>query len=182
MWRLRSRGDVTLDPDLLVARAPGVFVQVSNSSWLDGAGLLVQWLLARPGFTEGWYGWWPIALRDGAVHERGDNLRGWVPGADRAVCAWEVQRHLCNEVGSGFEPPRADASAVVAPDALEREQLSVVRYEYLAPQSGWFIGGDRGERRPLVEIVDERPDLLELLALEPGWRAALDRTGAHVRR
>jgi hypothetical protein len=182
MWRLRSRGDVTLDSDLLMARARGVAVQVSDSSWLEGAGLLVQWLLARPGFTEGWYGWWPVALRDGQVFERGDALRGWVPGADRAVCAWEVQRYLCSEVGSGFEPPRADATAIVAPGALERADLTVVRYEYLAPQSGWYIGGDRGEREPLFDVIEEQPDLLELLALEPGWRATLDPSGTRVRR
>ena len=182
MWRLRSRGDVTLDSDLLVARAPGVSVRVSDSSWLEGAGVLVQWLLARPGFTEGWYGWWPVALRDGHVYERGDGLCGWVERADHAVSAWELQRMLCSEVGSGFEPPRADTSAVVAPGALERADLTVVRYEYLAPQSGWFIGGDRGERMPLHEVVEEQPDLLELLALEPGWRATLDRSGARVRR
>lgn len=182
MWRLRSRGDVTLDRDLLAARAPGILVKVSDASWLDGARVLAQWLLARPGFTEGWYGWWPIALRDGVVNERGEGLRGWERCADRAVCAFELQRHLCSEVGSGFEPPRADAGAVVAPGALEREQVTAVRYEYLAPQSGWFVGGDRGERLPLHEVVAERPDLLELLALEPGWRATLDRSGAHVRR
>src|SRR3712207_9360405 len=87
MWRLRSRGDVTLDEADLVARAPGVSVSVSEVDLLEGAGVLAQWLLARPRFGEGWYGWWPIALRDGEVHERGDRLCGWTPGADRAVRA-----------------------------------------------------------------------------------------------
>ena len=52
----------------------------------------------------------------------------------------------------------------------------------MAPQSGWFIGGDSGERRTLEEVVAARPDLLDFLALEPGWTVTLEPAGARVKR
>jgi hypothetical protein len=181
--RLRRRGEyVEVDKEQLLARARGAVARVTDPELLDGAADLVRWLLGHPGFKEGHYGYWPIALLDGAVWERDDTLSQWVKGADRAVRSHELQEQTCWDLASDFEPPLATATAVVAPGALARERLELVRYEYLAPQSGWFVGGSDGERVPLFEVVRERPEMLDFLALEPGWTVRLETEGARVRR
>ena len=181
--RLRRRGeDVEVDRERLTARARGVLVRVTDAGLLDGAADLARWVLAHPGFTDGHYGYWPIALLDAVVWERDDTLERWVKGADRAVGVREAQEQTCWDLASEFEPPHADATAVVAPGSLASSRLELVRYEYLAPQSGWFIGGSDGERVPLHLVVRERPEMLDFLALEPGWTVRLESEGARVRR
>lgn len=181
--RLRRRTtDVELDAGRSVARGRGITAAVSDPALLEGAGDLVRWLLAHRDFDEGHYGYWPIALVGGQVWERDDDLREWVKGADRAVRIHDAQEQSCWDLASEFEPPRAHATAVVAPGALGRDPLEMVRYEYLAPQSGWFLGGSDGERVPLHAVVRERPEILDFLALEPGWTVRLESEGARVRR
>jgi hypothetical protein len=163
-------------------RDEGITVHVSDEALREGADALRDWLGEHPGLTEGHYGYWPIAVRDGRVLERDDELAEWVEGADRAVRIHELQQQTCWDLASGFEPPRAEATAVVAPGALLGDRLDLVRYEYLAPQSGWFLGGERGERVPLHQIVAARPEVLEFLALEPGWSVSVRADGARVKR
>lgn len=178
----RGRDDVEVDRAALAARARGAEARVTDAGLLEGAGDLVRWLLAHPGFTEGHYGFWPIALIDGLVWERDEALERWVKGADRAVGIHEAQTQTCWDLASDFEPPHAEATAVVTPGALRRDRLELVRYEYLAPQSGWFAGGSDGERVALHLLVRERPEMLDFLALEPGWTVVLESEGARVRR
>ena len=178
----RRRDDVEIDASSLTASARRVRVRVTDPELLDGAADLVRWLLAQPDFTEGHYGFWPVALLDGVVWERDDDLARWVEGADRAVRIHETQQQTCWDLASEFEPPRATSTAVVAPGALARERLELVRYEYLAPQSGWFVGGSDGDRVALHDVVRERPEMLEFLALEPGWTIRLETEGARVQR
>jgi hypothetical protein len=163
-------------------RDEGIEVHVSDESLREGAADLARWLREHPGFTEGHYGYWPIAVRDNRVVERDDELVGWVEGADRAVRTHGLQEQACWELQSGFEPPRAESTAVVAPGALLGGRLDLVRYEYLAPQSGWFVGGEHGERVPLHRVVAARPEVLEFLALEPGWTVSVRAEGARVKR
>ena len=181
--RLRRRGDdVEVDRAALAARARGIEARVDDADLLDGAADLVRWLQGHPDFTEGHHGYWPVALLDGVVWERDEALERWVKGASRAVRIHELQEQTCWDLASEFEPPRAEATAVVAPGALSSERVELIRFEYLAPQSGWFAGGSDGERVPLFELVRARPEMLEFLALEPGWRVVLESEGARVRR
>src|SRR5688572_21903193 len=152
--RLRRKGDdVEVDNQQLTARVRGALVRVTDPDLLDGAADLARWLRGHPTFKEGHYGYWPIALLDGVVWERDDALERWVKGADRAVRTHELQEQACWDLASDFEPPHASATAVVAPGSLGRERLELVRYEYLAPQSGWFVGGSDGECVPLHLVV-----------------------------
>ena len=178
----RRREEVELDRDGCEARGGGLIAAVSDRELLEGAADLVRWLLARPDFSEGHFGYWPIAVRDRRVWERDDALEQWVPGADRAVRIHAAQEQTCWDLASDFEPPRAEATAVVAPGALLAERLQLVRYEYLAPQSGWFIGGSDGDRTPLHLVARERPEILDFLALEPGWTVTIESEGARVKR
>ena len=181
--RLRRRGDdVEVDRDQLTARARRALVRVTDPALLEGAADLARWLRDHAGFTEGHYGYWPIVLLDGVVWERDDALERWVKGADRAVRTHVLQEQTCWDLASDFEPPHASATAVVAPGALGRGRLDLVRYEYLAPQSGWFVGGSDGERVALHLIVRDRPEVLDFLALEPGWSVRVESEGARVKR
>lgn len=178
----RRREDVEVDRDACEARGGGLVAGVGDPELLEGAADLVRWLIARPGFSEGHYGYWPIGVRDRRVWERDDALEQWVPGADRAVRIHVAQEQTCWDLASDFEPPRAEATAVVAPGALLSERLEMVRYEYLAPQSGWFVGGSDGDRTPLHVLARERPEVLDFLALEPGWTVTIESEGARVKR
>lgn len=178
----RRRDDVEVDPGALEARGGGLVAGVSDAELLDGAADLVRWLLARPDFTEGHYGYWPIAVVGRRVWERDDALEQWVEGADRALRIHAAQEQTCWDLASEFEPPRAEATAVVAPGALLAERLELVRYEYLAPQSGWFVGGSDGARTPLHVVARERPEIVDFLALEPGWTVTIESEGARVKR
>lgn len=180
--RWRNSDDVEVDRDRLFARGGKITARVTGPELLDGAADLVRWLLAHPDVREGHYGYWPVSVIDGEVHERDAALEGWVRGADRAVRIHETQQQTCWDLTSDFEPPRAEATAVVAPGALRSERLEIVRYEYLAPQSGWFMGGSDGERVPLHLVVAARPEMLDFLALEPGWSVRLETEGARVQR
>ena len=169
----RHRDDVTTDEATLTARGAGFSVQVADVALLDGAADLVRWLRAQePGFTAGHYGFLPVRIGDDGV----------VRDADEAIAAHDAQEQVCWDLASEFEPPRASASAVVAPGALDRERLTATRYEYMRPQSGWFVGGEAGERMTLGEVVARRPELLDFLALEPGWSVTLEPGGARVKR
>lgn len=178
----RSKDDVEVDRERSLARGRGVSAAVRDPDLLDGAADLVRWVLAHKDFSEGHYGFWPVALVGGQVWERDEDLATWVKGADRAVRIHGLQEQACWDLASDFEPPHAETTAVVSPGALARDPLEMVRYEYLAPQSGWFIGGSDGARVPLHEIVRERPEMLDFLALEPGWTVRLESEGARVRR
>jgi hypothetical protein len=170
----RSRDEVVIDRETLIAHHHGVSVRVSDADLLDGAADLLRRL--EPGFTEGFYGFWPISVRD-----------GWVRDAERAIRTRVAQESLCWELDSEFEPPHADSTAVVSD--LEGERLTLERFEYLRPQSGWVIKTGEGPppspvlgRLPLTDVVAARPDVLEFLALEPGWRVTIGHDGARVRR
>jgi hypothetical protein len=178
----RSNDDVEIDRERSLARGRGVVATVADPDLLDGAADLVRWVLAHKAFTEGHYGYWPVALVNGHVWERDDDMAEWVKGADRAIRVHARQEQTCWDLASDLEPPHAGATAVVAPGALARDPVELVRYEYLAPQSGWFIGGSDGERVPLHLVVRERPEVLDFLALEPGWTVRLESEGARVRR
>ena len=157
----RARPDVVIDPATRTAHAGDLAIHVEDPDLLDGAADLVRWLRSHPDATH--YGFWP-------------------PGdADRAIRTHEVQEAVCFDLDSDFEPPHADATAVVAPGALERPRLTLERYEYLRPQSGWFIGGTHGERVTLEDVVTRRPEILPVLALEPGWTVTIDEDGVRVR-
>lgn len=180
--RRRRHDEVTTDERHSLAAGGRIRARVADATLLDDAADLVRWLLAHVGFEEGHYGYWPIRVRDGEVWERDDGHAAWVRGVDRAVRTRARQRDTCDQLASDFEPPPASATAIVAAGALERDVVELVRFEYLAPQSGWFLGGERGTRRPLHQLVAERPEMLDFLALEPGWTVRVDRSGARVRR
>jgi hypothetical protein len=180
--RRKRERDVEVDAGARVARAGGVSASVRDPALLEEAAELVRWLLAHPGFTAGHYGFWPIAVVDGRVHERDEAHERWVEGAERAVRIHALQEQTCWDLASAFEPPVAEATAVVAPGALAGESVELVRFEHLAPQSGWFVGGSDGDRVPLHAVVRERPELVDYLALEPGWTVRVESEGARVRR
>ena len=201
MSRRKSEGAVSVDAGALAARTEPIartggrplLARVEDAALLDGAADLLAFVLRyvedtgaelKDGETFQ-YGYWSLRFTPEAdvlaLWERDDDYAEFVPGTDRAVRAWRSQWETCAELGSAFDPPRADGIAVAAKDLFTASRLDAVRYEPGENTNGWWFLTDSytGESDQVVpqhlyHVTAAYPELTRFLALDVGWVAHWD--------
>jgi hypothetical protein len=110
------------------------------------------------------------------IWEYGTDGKKFVPGIERAVVLWQEQHRICESVGAGFSPPRADKLAVISEGVIEGEALEGIRYPAPEHMSGWWFltaryKSDKDAVRSLhlFHVIEARPELAQFLALPHGF-------------
>jgi hypothetical protein len=92
----------------------------------------------------------------------------------------EVQREIAEQYGSAFVPPRPDDIVGVAFGSLDHLPLNALRHPAEGSTCGWYIWGGELSQDPAffeslhaAHLPQYTPELVQFLALEPGWRVLL---------
>jgi hypothetical protein len=134
------------------------------------------------------HGFWMVKFRSAGelleAWEPGDDGVEFVRGADRALRFWRDQARVCEEHDALFCPPRGDQLVAVSNGVWEGRDVEGTRYPSPEHMSGWWVTTDLydGDVESLrtehaYHMVERRPDLVEYLALPPGFWF---RTGAQA--
>ena len=91
----------------------------------------------------------------------------------------ERQRQMCRTYGADFCPPQPGSKLGVARDVVtDLQPLNGLRHRPVGDTCGWYLwrGTDLSQADDYFEpihvehVADECPEVLEFLALPPGWR------------
>ena len=110
------------------------------------------------------------------IFELDELFETWIEGADNAVYYFEQQKALCIEEGTSFSLPLFTQNLAVSSGVLEGTVVQGIRYNEPGHMSGWYLTSPLYDGNiknmmviPLQNLVVKRKDLLQFLALPPGY-------------
>ncbi|WP_306352561.1 hypothetical protein [Flavobacterium sp. '19STA2R22 D10 B1'] len=110
------------------------------------------------------------------------NLVGCIEGAEFSLEIQKNQIKVCEKYSSKFVFPIINQKIVISDGVLEGNPVEAIRYESPKHMSGWWITTDLYnddinslKQIELPELNSKRPDLIQYLALDNGYRFFIDR-------
>jgi len=193
--RLTTKGLREIGQDEIASEVSRFELLPGNESFLRFIGnyVLAQDKRIRAGQTMG-YGYWTVRFAADpsgflTAEEHDPRDLSFVPGVSYAVSVWERQREECVHRRTDFNPPRPDQYVMISPDAVTADTpVDAVRYPSPQHMSGWWLSSPDYSgpvssmlRQHLYHLTDSRPELVQYLALPPGYRFQWDAGKASAR-